>query len=199
VAWCPKCSISEYNFQSVDHLAFDGAGDLLVTSSDFPEAAFGIAEIRADGLLVDLGGLRGEGGESGAIAPGPGGSVIAAGQEGLFRIADRGTWLTLIPSTGQPGSQSSSLSRAIGPWPPGPNPAHFREIFYGGDGVAASAGGEIYADSSPSFGLWRYVIVELSPSRVAKAIFESVGAGNLVRSVRVGRAGTGVVIPPTVV
>jgi hypothetical protein len=173
--WCAKCSIGEYNFWNVDQLAFDGAGDLVATSSDFPEAAFGIAEIRADGLLVDLGGLRGEGGEPGAIAPGPDGSVIAAAQLSLYSIAKGGESLALIPGTRDSGSQpwSSSLSKALGPWPRRPNPAHLQETFWGGDGVAASSGGEIYADTSPFIGVSGYAIVEQGPSGAAKAVFES--------------------------
>ena len=171
--WCAKCSIGEYNFQSVDQLAFDGVGDLVATSASFPEVAFGIAEIRADGLLVDLGGLRGEGGKPGAIAPGPNGSVIAAGMNGLYRIANGGKSLALIPGTDGMSSQPSSLSKALGPWPQRPNPAHFTETFYGGDGVAATSDGAIYADANPFIGLSGYAIVELNPSGIGKAVFES--------------------------
>lgn len=175
---CPRCTVDEDNFQRVDQLAYDGAGDLVVTGDSFPGAGFGIAEIRANGLLVDLGGLRGEGGKPGALAPGPDGSVIAAAQIRLFRISNGGKSLSLIPGTASGGAQPSPLSKALGPWPQRPNLAQFQETFYGGDGIAESANGDIYADADPFMDLSGYAIVELSPSGVARAVFESWTPGH---------------------
>ena len=46
VPWCRTCNIGEGNFHNVDQLAYDGVGDLFVSSDNFP-VGFGVAEVRA--------------------------------------------------------------------------------------------------------------------------------------------------------
>ena len=58
VPWCRTCDIGEGNFYDADQLAYDGAGDLLVSSDNIP-VGYGVAEVRANGIIRDIGGARG--------------------------------------------------------------------------------------------------------------------------------------------
>ena len=51
--------------------------------------------------------------------------------------------------------------------------SHYGQSFFGGDGVAESPSGVIYADASPFPFLAFYCIVEPTPSGTAKALFKS--------------------------
>ena len=171
VPWCRTCDIGEGNLYDADQLAYDGAGDLLVSSDDFP-VGFGVAEVRVGGTIRDIGGVRGEGGEPPAISPGTHGSVVVAGMSGLYTIANGSREFRLVPHTFSATPGSSVLSKALGGWPPKP-PHHYGQSFFGGDGIAESPSGVIYADASPFPFLAFYCIVELTPSGSAKALFES--------------------------
>jgi hypothetical protein len=171
VPWCRTCDIGEGNLYDADQLAYDGAGDLLVSSDDFP-VGFGVAEVRVGGTIRDIGGVRGEGGEPPAISPGTHGSVVVAGMSGLYTIANGSREFRLVPHTFSATPGSSVLSKALGGWPPKP-PRHYGQSFFGGDGIAESPSGVIYADASPFPFLAFYCIVELTPSGSAKALFES--------------------------
>ena len=171
VPWCKTCDIGEGNFHNADQLAYDGGGDLLISSDDFP-VGFGVAEVRASGTIRDIGGVRGEGGESPAISPGTHGSVVVAGMSGLYTISNGADQLRLVPHTFSATPGSSVLSKALGGWPPKP-PRHYGQSFFGGDGIAESPSGVIYADASPFPFLAFYCIEELTPSGRAKALFKS--------------------------
>ena len=171
VPWCRTCNIGEGNFHNVDQLAYDGVGDLFVSSDNFP-VGFGVAEVRASGTIRDIGGVRGEGGEPPAISPGTHSSIVVAGMSGLYTIADGADQLRLVPHTFSATPGSSVLSKALGGWPPKP-PRHYGQSFFGGDGIAESQSGMIYADASPFPFLAFYCIVELTPSGSAKALFKS--------------------------
>ena len=151
------CLLGEQNFNNAGDLAFDGDGDLVVTSDDFPGAGFGIAEIRTNGKLVDLGSCRGEGGKPGALSSAPKGTVICAAQTGLFRIPIGGGTLTLIPS-------SSALAAVLGggTWP-----------FLGGDGIAVGSNGDMYVDTSLNATATPNAILELAPSGTARVVWKS--------------------------
>jgi sugar lactone lactonase YvrE len=101
------CPVGESHFQGADGLAFDGDGDLVVSSGDLPGAGFALAEVRANGRPIYIGGMRGEGGEPAALAPGPQGSVLCAAQIGLYRIANGSESPTSMPGGG-------ALDAAIG-------------------------------------------------------------------------------------
>jgi len=51
--------------------------------------------------------------------------------------------------------------------------SHYGQSFFGGDGIAESPSGVIYADASPFPFLAFYCNVELTPSSSAKALFKS--------------------------
>lgn len=59
-------AISEGNFYNADQLVYDGSGDLLVSNDNFP-VGFGVAEVRTNGHVLDIGAVRGEGSEAPAI------------------------------------------------------------------------------------------------------------------------------------
>jgi hypothetical protein len=50
--------------------------------------------------------------------------------------------------------------------------ADFVGIAFGGDGIAASANGDVYADASTFIGLNANVIVELTPRRAVSQIWK---------------------------
>lgn len=169
VPWCKTCDIGEDNFYDADQLAYDGAGDLLVSSDNIP-VGYGVAEVRANGTIRDIGGARGEGGEPPAISPGPDGSVVVAGMSGLYTIANGSRKFRLVPHTLNSARGFSALSRALGGHY---GPRHLSYSFFGGDGIVESPSGMIYADASPFPALAFYRIVELTPSGTAKALFKS--------------------------
>jgi hypothetical protein len=169
VPWCRTCDIGEGNFYNADQLAYDGPGDLLVSNDNFP-VGFGVAEVRASGDIFDIGAMRGEGGEAPAISPGPDGSVVVAGMSGLYTIANGSREFRLVPHTSNSMPGFSALSGALGGHY---GPRHLSYAFWGGDGIAESPRGTIYADASPFPGLAFYCIVELTPSGTAKALFKS--------------------------
>jgi hypothetical protein len=166
---CRTCHIGEGNFYDTDQLAYDGSGDLLVSNVNFP-VGFGVAEVRANGDILDIGAMRGEGGEPPAISPGPDGSVVATGMSGLYTIANGSREFRLVPHTLNTTHGFSALSRALGGHY---GPRHNPYTFWGGDGIAESTSGTIYADASPFPGLAFYCIVELTPSGHAKTLFSS--------------------------
>jgi len=149
------CPVLEQNLRSADGLAFDGDGDLVVSSDDLPGAGFALAEVRANGRPIYIGGMRGEGGRPAALAPGPRGSVLCAAQIGLYRIANGSESPTSIDGGG-------ALDAAIGSRP-----------FFGGDGVTAGATGEIYVDTSPLANPTPYAIAELLPSGEVRMLWKS--------------------------
>jgi len=169
VPWCKTCNIGESNFNNAHQLAYDGAGDLLVSNVNFP-LGFGVAEVRANRDVFDIGPMRGEGGEAPAISPGPDGSVVVAGMSGLYTIANGSREFRLIPPTSNSMPGFSALSKALGGRY---GPRHLSYAFWRGDGVAESPSGTVYADASPFPGLAFYCIVELTPSGHAKALFRS--------------------------
>ncbi len=80
--------------------------------------------------------------------------------------------LRLVPHMFSATPGSSVLSKALGGWSPEP-PRRYGQSFFGGDGIAESPSGVIYADASPFPFLAFYCIVELAPSGTAKALFKS--------------------------
>lgn len=114
---------SEWDFTEPDQLAFDGAGDLLVSDGN----GFDLYEIAADGHPAYLGGFRGDG-APGALAAAPGGSVVEAWRGGLTR------W---VPD-GQTSSIAANLDKALGP----------NNVFIAGDGIAVGANSNIYLDTN---------------------------------------------------
>jgi hypothetical protein len=161
--------IVEPDFSGVDQLAFDGSGDLVASSSGFPGEAFGLAEVRADGRLLNLGNVRAGAGEPTALAPGPNGSVFVAAAQGLYEIPNGATALRPVPGTAT--SRGSVLSAALGPFAH----SHLMQTFVPGDGIAVAASGDIYVDEntgSPTSGVG--AIVEFNPaSKNAHAIWRS--------------------------
>jgi hypothetical protein len=151
------CLLEEQNFNNAGGLAFDGDGDLVVTSGGFPGAGFGIGEIRSNDNLVDLGACRGEGGKPGALSSAPNGSVICAAQTGLFRIPNGSASQTLIPA-----SEALATVLGSGPWP-----------FLGGDGITVRSNSDIYVDTSPNATATPYAILELVPSGAARVLWKS--------------------------
>ena len=107
--WSRGCPVAEPHFDGADGLAFDGSGDLVVSSGNLPGYGFALAEVRADGRTAYVGGCRGEGGKPSALASGTGGSVVVAAQVDLYRIADGGDVDVPFPGA------FSSLSRALEP------------------------------------------------------------------------------------
>ena len=69
ICYTRGCPVREFNFVGADGLAFDGSGDLFVSSSNLPGAGFALAEVQVDGRTVYVRGMRGEGGMPAAIAP----------------------------------------------------------------------------------------------------------------------------------
>jgi sugar lactone lactonase YvrE len=148
-----SCAVREENFDGASGLAFEGDGTLVVASTNFPGAGFALGQIRPDGHIGDLGTMRGEGGRAPAIAGGPEGSVICAGQIGFYRLVDGGKAPEPMPNAG-------ALGRALG------------EPFFGGDGVAAGPSGQIYVDTSPLANQTPYAIAELFPSGRVQVIWK---------------------------
>jgi hypothetical protein len=149
-----SCAVRQENFDGASGLAFEGNGTLVVASSNFPGAGFALGLVRPDGHVGDLGAMRGEGGRAPAISSGPEGSVICAGQIGFYRLADGSQALGPIANAG-------AFDRALG------------EPFFGGDGVAVSPSGQIYADTSPLANQTPNAIAELFPSGQAQVIWKS--------------------------
>jgi hypothetical protein len=81
--------------------------------------------------------------------------VLCAAQIGLYRIANGSESPTLIAGVG-------ALDAAIGSRP-----------FFGGDGIAAGATGEIYIDTSPLANPTPYAIAELLPSGAVRMLWKS--------------------------
>lgn len=152
------CAMREQNFNSAGDLAFDGDGDLVVTSGGFPGVGWGIGEVRTNGTLVEFGNCRGEGGKAAALAPATGGSVICAGQGGLLRIKNGGESTT-------PMSGRRALSAALGAGRDGP--------FFGGDGIAVGPNGAIYVNTGPLASATPNAILKLNPSGTARALWKS--------------------------
>jgi hypothetical protein len=159
------CAMREQNFDDASAIAFDGAGDLVVTSGNFPGAGWGIGEVRKNGTLVEFGSCRGEGGRPGALTPTPEGTVICAAQTGLFRIAEGSESETPIPGAAAGGRVPSPLSAALGTGPDGP--------FFGGDGIAIGPDGDIYADTGPLASATPHAIVELKPGGRVETVWKS--------------------------
>ena len=149
-----SCAVREENFDSASGLVFEGDGTLVVASSNFPGAGFALGQVSPDGHIGDGGAMRGEGGRAPAIAGGPHGSVICAGQIGFYRLADGSEAPKPLPRAG-------ALDRVLG------------EPFFGGDGVAVGPRGQIYADTSPLANQAPNAIAELFPSGQAQVIWKS--------------------------
>jgi hypothetical protein len=168
----PGCGVDEHNFQHATGLAFDGGGNLVVSGSNLPGAGWPLAEIRADGKPIYLTSTRGVGGEPAAIASGADGSVVVAAQIGLYRIAEGSTSMHLLAAGAAGGGTPSPLSAALTA-ATGRGVHHRMETFYGGDGIATGAHGQVYADAQPFIGLTFDTIVELSRSGAARVLWRS--------------------------
>lgn len=114
------------DFAPAVHLAFDRTGDLFVSGG----GAFGLYEHTAAGTRRFVEVLRAQGGAPGALATGPAGTVVAASDRGLQRVAANGTTTTV---------------RARWPLQTGPLRHRFFPAF--GVGVAVGRRGQIYVDT----------------------------------------------------
>lgn len=154
----------EPDFMWPYQLAFDTAGDLFVTTTNFD-----LCEVTADGRLRYLGGLRGDGGPA-ALAGAPNGSVVEAARGGLFRLPHAGRLAVPKPHSDGAGSQPvpGNLDGALGFDHTHPN------FFIGGDGVAVGPGGAIYADTNTG-NSWTTVsaLVEVTPAGKVLTLWRS--------------------------
>lgn len=120
------------DFQNADRIAFDRRGDLFVGGG----GAYGLYERTTSGALRFVAVDRGPGGYLGAIATGPGDSVLEAA----------GGLESLSPS-GRPTSVANALSTVLGPMPR-PSFGEKDWDFVVGTGVAIAPDGDIYVDAS---------------------------------------------------
>jgi sugar lactone lactonase YvrE len=158
----------EADFDQPDQLAFDRAGDLLVSGS-----SYGLFEIAADGRLEYLGQARGDGAPE-ALAAAPDGTVVEAGRDGLERLPANG--MNPPPNAAQgtvlaPGeSIAGDLDRALGR----SRRLGRGNVFIGGDGVAVGPNGVIYADTNVGNTFTSVsALVEVAPSGVVRALWKS--------------------------
>ena len=168
----PGCPVVEQGFQNVTDLAFDGAGNLVVSGGNLPGAGWPLAEIRANGAPIYLtANARGVGGQPAAVAPGPNGSVVIARQTGLYRISKNSRTVHPLKG-GNAASTTAPLSNALTA-ATGTGAHRIRETFYGGDGITTGTAGQIYADARPFIGLTLDTIVQLSPTGRATVLWRS--------------------------
>ncbi|MGH2851435.1 MAG: hypothetical protein ACRDLP_12540 [Solirubrobacteraceae bacterium] len=157
----------EADFDQPDQLAFDGAGDLFVSSS-----SFGLLEIAA-GRLEYLGQARGDG-NSEALAEAPNGTVVQAGRDGLSRLPAKGLitppkateGVMLAPGRPIRGNLDHALGRdrRLGRG----------NIFIGGNGVAVGPGGGIYVDTNVGNTFTSVsALVEVTPTGTVRPLWTS--------------------------
>jgi hypothetical protein len=169
----PECSVAERGFDNVTGLAFDGVGNLVVSGGNLPGSGYPLAEIRANGRPIYLtANARGVGGQPAAVASGPNGSVVLATQIGVYQIPENSRTLQPVTGDSTTGSTPSQLSAALTA-ATGDGARRIKETFYGGDGIAAGTGGQIYADAQPFIGLTFDTIVQLSHSGRAIVLWRS--------------------------
>jgi hypothetical protein len=159
------CALPEAAFRDADALAFDGRGNLYISSGDFTSAGYGVAEIRAHGSPVYIGPARGEGGAPPALAAANNGTVLIAAQDDIVRIQDGGGRTQVALSANRKESLVALLSAALGSGRQG--------SFFGGDGIAVGPSGAIYASTSPLATTTPYAIVEAPSSGPAKVVWKS--------------------------
>jgi hypothetical protein len=169
----PGCTSAERGFDNVTGLAFDGAGNLVVSGESLPGSGYPLAEIRANGrpiyLTPNAGGV---GGQPAAVASGPNGSVVVATQIGVYQIPKNSSTPQPVTGTSSTGSTPSRLSAALTATTV--DLAHrTTETFYGGDGITTGTSGQIYADAQPFIGLTFDTIVQLSRSGRAIVLWRS--------------------------
>ncbi|HTV10395.1 MAG TPA: hypothetical protein VME20_00910 [Acidimicrobiales bacterium] len=120
------------DFLDAARVAFDRRGDLFVAGG----GAYGLYERTTSGALRFVGVDRGPGGYLGAIATGPGGSVITAATD-----------LESYSPSGRRTSVANALSSVLGPMPH-PSFGEKDWDFVVGTGVAVGPDGDIYVDAS---------------------------------------------------
>ncbi len=152
----PACSSvfcnppNELDFTSPAQLAFDGAGNLFVSSS----SGFGLYEIAANGARRYLGQFRGDGG-AGALASAPGGKVIEAWRGGVTALVAeeppaRSPALRVVASRdlGYGARLDAALGEATTTGIGADSTTNKANVFIGGDGLAVAPSGDIYVDTN---------------------------------------------------
>jgi len=154
---CWDCNPGNQNdFTPAIRLAFDGNGDLLVAGG----GGWGLYEMTRTGRLRFVGTFRGDG-FWGSLAAGAGGTVVLAVRNGIFQFSPSGTVKPVLLSS---FTEASLLNTALGP----------RNIFIGGNGVAASKSGDIYVDTNPGNTFTSVsAILELRPNGRVVALWKS--------------------------
>ena len=162
----------EQGFQNVTDLAFDGAGNLVVSGGNLPGA----------------GGHSPRSEQTAPRSTSPRTRVASVDNRQQSHPVRTDRWLSpdRQASTGSPrtveqcmtvkggnaASTTAPLSNALTA-ATGTGAHRIRETFYGGDGITTGTAGQIYADARPFIGLTLDTIVQLSPGGRATVLWRS--------------------------